>query len=79
MQEAFWQPLNLTQEALPKEQNNTHSRARGCSGREGFQVGRGCLPGTSAVLSHPPTTDLTGQIAQGPLRSLAVPKLSSHF
>lgn len=58
----------MIQEALPREQNNTRSRTQGCVGREGCQAGRGRLPGISAVLSHP--LDVTGQMAQGPLRSL---------
>lgn len=58
----------MIQEALPREQNNTRSRTQGCVGREGCRAGRGRLPGISAVLSHP--LDVTGQMAQGPLRSL---------
>lgn len=42
MQGGFWQPenpLNLIQEVLPEEQNNTGSRALGCEGREGLLGG----------------------------------------
>lgn len=78
-QGASWQqekPLNLIREALPKEQHDTHSRTWGCVGREGPREGRGRLPGISVLLSSP--LDVTGQMAQWPLRSLTVLKLSTH-